>query len=202
MKVFCILSLRSLTSLLLVKKIILDNLGGPGSISWKPFRAELKLLQWWREKSTCGLWLQLTSLGSSLALLLTCPVDFRLDFANPCSRLSQSLSINFLIWVYLTDSITLSVPWLIHYVYISIYRWETSGNFILEGMKEALQSPDSSQEGFLSPLNDSLLTYVQRSDFNWFNNKNARLSSLHIFYKFLGKVIHRSLLWGHCCRRS
>lgn len=60
--------------------------------------------------------------------------------------------------MYPTGCVTLSVSRLIHAVYISIYRWDTSDNFILEGTEEALLSPDSNQESILIPLNDSPLT--------------------------------------------
>lgn len=99
------------------------------------------------------------------------------------------------------DSVTLRAPWLIHYVYINIYRWKTSGNFIVKDMKEALQSPDSIQECYLPWMTVPLLTCKGQIS----TGSITRMLCFPVcvfFYKFLEKVIHSSILGSHFCRRS
>lgn len=61
-------------------------------------------------------------------------------------------------------------------VHINIYKWVTTENFRLKEVEKDTQSPESSQGHIFTPVNDScLLTCIQRSNFNWFDNEKALL---------------------------
>lgn len=151
--------------------MILGHLGGPDSTTCKALRASMKLM-----KRKFQPWT--TASMHALEFLPAClPASWISGLlANPYNRLSPFLSMHLLIYAYPTGSVSHLQSWVIYYAYTNIYKWETSEYFILKEMEEAMLSLDSSQEHILTPLNDShLLTCSQRSNFNWFNNKNTVL---------------------------
>lgn len=96
------------------------------------------------------------------------PCGFQTRFANPHNSLSQFLSINLLIYVYPIDSVRLIESWLRLYVYINIYRWETTEDFRFKEVERVMQSPSNSQGHILTPpKHSSCLTCIQRPNFRF-----------------------------------
>lgn len=97
------------------------------------------------------------------------PCGFQTRFANLHNSLSQFLSINLLIYVYPIDSVPLIESWLRLYVYINIYRWETTEDFRCKEMERVMQSPLCNSQGhILTPPKDSCcLTRIQRPNFRF-----------------------------------